>query len=327
MSLDRALCPVAQQTPHREDIVMTNQYPPGGGYPPQPGYAPQPQAPAYPPQQQYPQQPQQQYPQQGYGAPAQPPPPAQIPGSFDGAKPKSSGGDYLEPGIHDCTIRKCKLTVSEKPKSYGHTFAHIEMVVDGTQGLDGGQSLRNWPGQEVSVSADLNGYGGGDLKAWIAQIMAGNPNEVSRGHVEWVCGADNPFGGTKVRVVSKTNAKGSFTHHKFTVLEPGPRLAAIGRVAGAQAQPAPQAPPPQAAPAGYPQPQQQAPQPAPQAPPQAPAPAYPQQPQGQPGYPAQQPHQGAPQAPPQQYPGASAPAPQPYPQPGYPGAGGGYPQQ
>ena len=231
--------------------------PPPGGYPPPPYGQPAPGAqPAYPAQQppqqqqyappqqqqyappqqqQYAPPQQQQYapPQQqgyapqggGYGAPQQ----VHAPQSVDTAKPGSGGGgEYLDSGVHEVLIKRCKLRVSENPKKVGHVIFIIEAVVEKT--TPGPDAPRpNYASQEVAITADLNGFGAGDAKTWIAQIMGGNPTEVTSGHVDWVAGDVNPFGETRATVSSKINGKGTFTHHKFTVTQPGPALAALAQ--------------------------------------------------------------------------------------------------
>ena len=129
-------------------------------------------------------------------------------------------------------IRACKIAMRQND---GKVFFVIETTVVDSQpppahpGQVPGQPPHR-PGDQVSIATDLQGFGAGDVKTWVAQIMGGNPLEVTSGHLQWVGGEENPFGGTRVEITAKsrrTKNDRHVTNFKFRVLNLGPKLAAI----------------------------------------------------------------------------------------------------
>lgn len=195
---------------------------------PQQGYAPQAPAPAY--GQPAPQQGGGYGQQQGggYGGQnQQPQAPPQVPEYFDQLPPGREKSQFLDEGTHDIRISRVKLVRGGKAK---HVLFIIEGKVLKTEPVPGAR-YPNFEGQDISVTCDLEGMydSGGDAKCWVAQITGGNPQQVTRGHLEWASGVQQPFVDTICRVVSRSNAKHTFTSHKFQVLQPGPGLLAVAQ--------------------------------------------------------------------------------------------------
>jgi hypothetical protein len=203
--------------------------------PPPQAYSPPPAQPQYgqPPAPQYQPPPQQGYgqPQQGYGAPSE----VHVPSTFDGVRPKTRG-EYFRDGMHVVDLRACKVTMRQHDSK---VFFVMETTVvesfapPANPGQMPGQPPHR-PGDEVSIATDMQGFGAGDIKTWIAQIMGGNPTEVTSKHVEWAGGPDNPFGGTRLQIDAKsrqTRNDRTVTNLKLRVLQPGPKLVAMQQAA------------------------------------------------------------------------------------------------